>query len=519
MEATTAARLTTAGRLPASLLRLASDDRLVDHVRGGSETAFEAVFDRHHRGILAFCRHMLGSAEEAEDALQHTFLAAYRDLLGSSRPVQLRPWLYTIARNRCISVLRAGRERPSAGLEELSTENLAVEVQRRQELRDLLRDVGQLPDDQRAALVLAEVAGVSHDEISAVLGVRREKVKALVFQARASLIASRAARDTPCADIRVQLAELRGAALRRNTLRRHLKGCRGCREFLAAVREQHRMLGVALPVAPTWALKPGVIAGTLGSGAAGATTGGSLLAGGGTVAKVLAAAVIAGGGAAGIKAVGDHAGAGSVVQARQSAGGATPAAVAETAQQPSAAGPATSVRRRGDGRRSGAPGNDAAPGPQAAGPAKHAAPPAELAAEAEPGEPEAPTTALDPAQGVPHQESVEAPKPVKPENPVKPETPAKAEKPAKAQKPAKAPKPEKPVKPEKSAKAAKPPKPNTAPEPAKPEKPEKAIKPAKPDQADSPPPAVEPAKPANPDTAIKPAKSDQADVPAKASEP
>src|SRR3954449_7339772 len=96
--------------LPSPLLRVASDERLVAMVRAGSEPAFEAIYERHHRGILSFCRHMLGSVEESEDAVQHTFLAAYRDLRRSAKPVLLRPWLYTIARNRCLSVLRARRE-------------------------------------------------------------------------------------------------------------------------------------------------------------------------------------------------------------------------------------------------------------------------------------------------------------------------------------------------------------------------------------------------------------------------
>src|SRR5688500_9298716 len=314
MEASAARRPAHPGpRVPARLLRLASDERLVEHVRRGSEPAFEAVFDRHHRGVLAFCRHMLGSAEEGEDAVQHTFMAAYRSLVGSSRPIQLRPWLYTIARNRCLSVLRARREKPVDDLEELQTENLSVQVQRRQDLRDLLRDVGELPEEQRAALVLAEVGGVSHDEIAEVLGVPREKVKALVFQARSSLISSREARETPCEDIRVQLSELRGGALRRNTLRRHLSTCPGCRQFRAALQDQRKMLALALPVVPTLALKQGVMGGVLGTGAAaggaaavgGAAAGGSLMAGGATAvtAKVLAVAALAGGGAVGVKAV------------------------------------------------------------------------------------------------------------------------------------------------------------------------------------------------------------------------
>src|SRR4051794_8243722 len=69
-----------------------SDERLVASIRAGSEAAFEVLYDRHLRGILGFCRHMLGSAEEAEDAVQHTFMAAYRDLRAAERPVQLRPW-------------------------------------------------------------------------------------------------------------------------------------------------------------------------------------------------------------------------------------------------------------------------------------------------------------------------------------------------------------------------------------------------------------------------------------------
>src|SRR3954465_11952204 len=86
-------------RVPARLLRLVSDEGLVERARGGSEAAFVAIFDRHPRGILAFCRHMPGSLHEAEDAVQHTFLAVYRELArADDRPIQLRPWLYTIAR-------------------------------------------------------------------------------------------------------------------------------------------------------------------------------------------------------------------------------------------------------------------------------------------------------------------------------------------------------------------------------------------------------------------------------------
>ena len=79
----------------------------------GNEAAFEVAFERHGKAILSFCRHMLGSLEEAEDAVQHTFAAAYQDLLRSpGREIALKPWLFAIARNRCLSLLRGKREQP-----------------------------------------------------------------------------------------------------------------------------------------------------------------------------------------------------------------------------------------------------------------------------------------------------------------------------------------------------------------------------------------------------------------------
>ena len=274
----------------AALLRLASDQRLAEHVSAGSERAFEVLYDRHHRGVLSFCRHMLGSREEAEDALQHTFMAAYRDLRRSGAPAALRPWLFVIARNRCISVLRARREHPAAEVPELATDHLATEVAAREELRAVLAAVARLPDDQRAALVLAELGDVSHDDIARILDCRREQVKSYVYQARATLATDRMAREMPCSDIREQLTEMRGGQLRRAPLRRHLHDCDGCREFRETLRTQRKQVGLLLPVAPSLGLKRAVLGAALGGGGG---AGGLSLAGLAATA-VLVAAIPAG---------------------------------------------------------------------------------------------------------------------------------------------------------------------------------------------------------------------------------
>jgi RNA polymerase sigma factor (sigma-70 family) len=292
-----------------------SEGTLAARVHAGDDAAFEALYDSYHRRLLAFCQHMLGSREEAEDVLQHTFEAAFRCLRAGSDVVAFKPWLYTIARNRCLSVVRARREEIALDDRAAATEGLAAEVDRRADLRMLVRDVQRLPPDQRAALILFEVGDHSHREIAAVLGVRREKVKALVFQAREALMGWRTARETPCAHVREQVAMLRGSALGRGTIRRHVEQCPGCADYEAAVRCQRAALAIALPVAPAAGLRAAVLGSALGGsgglgaavGAGGATSAAGGLAGlgaSGIAAKVLLVTALAGGaGASGYVAV------------------------------------------------------------------------------------------------------------------------------------------------------------------------------------------------------------------------
>lgn len=297
------------------------DGRLVDRVRSGDPQAFEQIYARYQPEILSFCRHLTGQREDAEDAVQHTFLSAYSQIVESEGEVELRPWLFTVARNRCLSLLRARGVRGAEPLTDSarSVDGLASEVERRQELRDLVADVGRLPEPQRAALLLSQMDSMSHREIGTVLGVAPEKVKALVFQARSSLLATREAREAPCSDVRSQLTTSRGGALRRRTLRRHLHECQGCREFEVAVRRQRHNLDVLLPVIPTAGLHRAVLdalatrdgaSAAAGAGGAGAVAAGSTGASGGFggslialgtqgVAKLAVVGVVATGGAAG----------------------------------------------------------------------------------------------------------------------------------------------------------------------------------------------------------------------------
>ena len=336
MEAHSLARKPGGLTIPRSrkLLAAFSDERLVEQLRRGNEAAFEVLYDRHHRGVLSYCRHMLGSRDEAEDALQQAFVSAHTDLISSDKDIRFKAWIYTIARNRCLSILRARREQPSDDIERISVAGLSDEVQQRADLKQLLADMHELPEDQRAALILSELGDLSHSEISDVIGCEAAKVKSLVFQARSGLIERRQARETPCEEIREQLATLRGGSLRRGPLRRHLKSCPGCTSFREDVRRQRQMMAVVLPVIPTLGLKESALA-AVGMGAGSA--GGGLVAGGGAGAVVAAKA-----GAAKVAivaiAAGGAVGGGVAVQQATTDGSDRPSGVEQSAPAGSAVG-------------------------------------------------------------------------------------------------------------------------------------------------------------------------------------
>src|SRR5438105_8312477 len=92
------------GRSP--LLRLQSGERLVSLVRRGNTAAFEVLASRYQSRLLAFCRHLLASREDAEDVLQEVLSAAFHAMLADERAINVRPWLYRIARNRSLHHLR-----------------------------------------------------------------------------------------------------------------------------------------------------------------------------------------------------------------------------------------------------------------------------------------------------------------------------------------------------------------------------------------------------------------------------
>ncbi len=275
----------------APLLRLRSDEQLVALFRAGNDAAFSVIHDRYRQRLFAYARQMLdGSRQDAEDALQDVFLRAYSSLRANDRPLSLRAWLYRVAHNRCIDHLRKPVP-PAIDLFDTSRKPLhdpIAEAERREDLRRLIEDVRRLPDQQRSALLMREIDGLSYAELGAALGVSLPAVKSLLVRARISLVDAVQARDTDCLDIRTDLADAYERGVRASGIaRRHLRDCPGCVEYRTQLRAVRQGFNALSPVGsgPMAALLK--LVGIGGAGSAGAASaGGGAAAGGGAIAAV-----------------------------------------------------------------------------------------------------------------------------------------------------------------------------------------------------------------------------------------
>ena len=171
----------------AAVLGTQSDDRLVDLVRDGNDPAFEAIVHRYRRPLLRYCRRYLSPAR-ADDAVQQTFVSAVAAIRAGDARIDLRPWLYRIAHNASVNVLRqagAAHDRIGEHLDGVETPPQALE--RGERLRSVVAAVRELPDRQRDAIVLQALEGRSYEEIATELGVTGGAVRQLLNRARRTL--------------------------------------------------------------------------------------------------------------------------------------------------------------------------------------------------------------------------------------------------------------------------------------------------------------------------------------------
>jgi RNA polymerase sigma factor (sigma-70 family) len=187
-------------------LRGRSDEQIVAALRAGDDEAMTVIDERYRDRLLAYVRRMSAGAD-AEDVVQDVLARAFLALRADGRPMALRPWLYRVAHNRCLDVLR----RPAPVLTDdidlgVASATLGEQVAGRERLRQVVADIQDLPDQQRSALIIRELEGLSYDELAQALDTTVPAIKSLLVRARMNL--ARAAEERSAADERALVRAL-----------------------------------------------------------------------------------------------------------------------------------------------------------------------------------------------------------------------------------------------------------------------------------------------------------------------
>ena len=327
----------SAARRP--LYSVLGDERLARLVGDGNKPAFAPLYERYYQQLYRYCRSIVHDDLDAQDALQSTFASAFAALRKRQRDAPLRPWLFRIAHNEAVSVIR--RRRPAEDLSEASDrccDSVEEQAGDRARFAMLLRDLAELPERQRSALVMRELSGLSHEEIALVLGTSVGAAKQTIFEARRSLSEFAEGRVMACDEVRKVVSDADGRSLRSRRVRAHLSDCAGCAEFAAAIATRSADLRAFSPALPATAAAA-VLARSLGAGSGHSGGAAGLAAGtaGKTAGAALATKAIAGvvivaagtaGAAAGISQIAgsSHSQAHKAPAARVASAPATPAA-------------------------------------------------------------------------------------------------------------------------------------------------------------------------------------------------
>ena len=150
--------------------------------------ALTGLYERHSHRVFQYCLNWLRSREEAEDAVQTTFLYAYRGLDRGVVPTYERPWLLSIARNVCLSRTDAARRRAvEVAQDPHALEEIVAAPAPSNELDGLADALAMLTEQQRHAIILREWHGLSYSEIADRLDLSQAAVETLLFRARRSL--------------------------------------------------------------------------------------------------------------------------------------------------------------------------------------------------------------------------------------------------------------------------------------------------------------------------------------------
>jgi len=173
-----------------------NDEELILRYYQGDQEALKVIFKRHKDGMFNFALRLVGNRADAEDAVSHAFMMVCEKRYTIKPGASFKTWIYTVARNICLSKLR-NRNRFSSlwfsktdseeekSIDVLDPKGIARDQLDQKEIMAIIQKaVHKLPEEQKEALLLREYQGFSYEEIAQVLDCSLDKVKVLIFRAR-----------------------------------------------------------------------------------------------------------------------------------------------------------------------------------------------------------------------------------------------------------------------------------------------------------------------------------------------
>jgi RNA polymerase sigma-70 factor (ECF subfamily) len=173
-----------------------SDRALIRRVQEGDGKAFEALVLKYQERIFRLIRRLLGNSDQVEDMAQEVFIRAYRSLGSFKGEASFYTWLYKIALNTCRNYYRTLGRRPEGSAVDGESVLMNLESRRDGPEKEAFRtefwqkvrsSLQELPQEQREAVVLCDLGGLSYEEMATVIGIPVGTVRSRVFRGRRSL--------------------------------------------------------------------------------------------------------------------------------------------------------------------------------------------------------------------------------------------------------------------------------------------------------------------------------------------
>jgi RNA polymerase sigma-70 factor (ECF subfamily) len=169
--------------------QIKSDEQLIQRCLNGEISAFRELYDQHKEGLFSVAMRIHHNSQDAEDALQETFVKIYKALPGFKGECKLSTWIYKILLNTCFSSLKQ-KKSSAERLINLSKDELANSTKQNDNpLNKLIleQEIASLPVGYRSVFVLHEVEGFSHEEIAEMLEITIGTSKSQLFKAKKML--------------------------------------------------------------------------------------------------------------------------------------------------------------------------------------------------------------------------------------------------------------------------------------------------------------------------------------------